>query len=258
MLVTFALLGPGEEAASTAETRIIAHRQRSADPGRPPRTAPVSGVDAGAIPRRRRQRRRSPRNRGPVRAGNHPSDLGRCSAGQGPGLGCREQCGANGNDTSHSERRRHSVSREQCGCPHADLDDPRPGTKSKAGRHLGVRLILTLVVLLPMLATAILIMSSANSAWKFAPERRRWWPTTPLALQVVASARAQMNSLEVPLSAVSYAAQFGISEPVLDSLLHPAVPFKHPAGPGHGHHRRLPHFLVHADASGRRGRRCRP
>ena len=45
------------------------------------------------------------------------------------------------------------------------------------------------------------------------------------ALQVVANARAQMNSLEVPLSAVSYAAQIGISEPVLDTLLHPAVPF---------------------------------
>ena len=34
-----------------------------------------------------------------------------------------------------------------------------------------------------------------------------------------------MNSLEVPLSAVSYAAQIGISEPVLDTLLHPAIPF---------------------------------
>ena len=34
-----------------------------------------------------------------------------------------------------------------------------------------------------------------------------------------------MNSLEVPLSAVSYAAQIGIGEPELDTLLHPAVPY---------------------------------
>jgi diguanylate cyclase (GGDEF)-like protein len=35
-----------------------------------------------------------------------------------------------------------------------------------------------------------------------------------------------MNTVEVPLAAVSYAGQIGISAPVLDSLLHPAVPFE--------------------------------
>ena len=35
-----------------------------------------------------------------------------------------------------------------------------------------------------------------------------------------------MNPLSVPLLAVSYASQLGISEPVLDTLLKPAVPFR--------------------------------
>ena len=111
--------------------------------------------------------------------------------------------------------------------------DPRSGTeldgeervaRTKTRRHPGVRLVLTLVVLLPMLATGILILSSANSAWTFR-QSAQVVAKDATALQVIANARAQMNSLEVPLSAVSYAAQIGISEPVLDTLLHPAVPF---------------------------------
>jgi len=112
-------------------------------------------------------------------------------------------------------------------------NDSRSGTelgqagrvpRATARRHLGVRLLLTLVVLLPLLGTTILIVSSATSAWRFR-QNAQVVARDATELQVVANARAQMNSLEVPLSAVSYAAQIGISEPVLDTLLHPAVPF---------------------------------
>jgi diguanylate cyclase (GGDEF)-like protein len=106
-----------------------------------------------------------------------------------------------------------------------DLDTDERGTGSRARRHPGVRFLLLLVVLLPLLATGILITSSANSAWN-SRQNAQVVATDATQLEVVASARAQMNSLEVPLSAVSYAAQLGISEPVLDSLLHTAVPFK--------------------------------
>jgi len=105
-----------------------------------------------------------------------------------------------------------------------DLDADQRVSRTSTRRHPGVRLLLTLVVLLPMVATGILILSSANSAWRFR-QNAEVVANDATALQVVANARAQMNSLEVPLSAVSYAAQLGISEPVLNSLLHPAVPF---------------------------------
>jgi hypothetical protein len=45
-----------------------------------------------------------------------------------------------------------------------ELEEDRRASKSGARRHLGVRLLLTLVVLLPMLGTAVLIASSATSA----------------------------------------------------------------------------------------------
>ncbi len=81
------------------------------------------------------------------------------------------------------------------------------------------------MILLPMLTTGILIVSSASSAWRsrlHAEEAAR--EATQLA--VVASARAELSTVEVPLAAVSYAAQIGISEPVLDQLLHPKIPFQ--------------------------------
>jgi diguanylate cyclase (GGDEF)-like protein len=105
-----------------------------------------------------------------------------------------------------------------------DLDEYQRGPKTPTMRHPGVRLLLTLVVLLPMLATGIIIAASATSAWRFR-QNAQVVATDATRLQVVASARAHMNSLEVPLTAVSYAAQIGISEPELDSLLHPATPF---------------------------------
>ncbi len=105
-----------------------------------------------------------------------------------------------------------------------DLDEGQRGSRGRARRHPGVRFLLTSVVLLPMLATGILIVSSADSALRFR-QNAEVVAKDATRLQVVASARAQMNSLEVPLSAVSYAAQLGVSEPVLDELLHPTVPF---------------------------------
>jgi len=105
-----------------------------------------------------------------------------------------------------------------------ELEEDRRASRSGTRRHLGVRFLLTLVVLLPMLGTAVLIASSAASAWRFR-QNAEVVAKDATTLQVVANARAQMNSLEVPLSAVSYAAQIGISEPVLDTLLHPAIPF---------------------------------
>ncbi|HLM97414.1 MAG TPA: hypothetical protein VK283_13940, partial [Acidimicrobiales bacterium] len=51
--------------------------------------------------------------------------------------------------------------------PGAELDGEQRAPESKSRRHLGVRLLLTLVVLLPMLATGILIVSSAASALRF-------------------------------------------------------------------------------------------
>jgi len=89
----------------------------------------------------------------------------------------------------------------------------------------GVRLLLTLVVLLPMLSVGILITSSAISAWS-ARQHARAVAADAATLDGVASARAYMNKLEVPLTAVAYARQVGISESELDILLHPTVPFR--------------------------------
>ena len=88
----------------------------------------------------------------------------------------------------------------------------------------GVRLVLALVVLLPLVSAAILITSSATGAWD-AREHAQVAAADASALQTVAAARAEMNSLEVPLSAVSYAAGLGVNESQLDALLHAKTPF---------------------------------
>jgi len=100
------------------------------------------------------------------------------------------------------------------------------GAKPAHGRrHLGVRFLLILVVLLPLMATCTVVVSSATSAW-----RARGDATVAARdatqLAVVASASAKMSGFEVPFTAVSYAAQLGISVSALDELLHPAVPFQ--------------------------------
>jgi hypothetical protein len=100
------------------------------------------------------------------------------------------------------------------------------GAKSARGRrHLGVRFLLILVVLLPLMATCTVVVSSATSAW-----RTRGDATVAARdatqLAAVASASAKVSGFEVPFTAVSYAAQLGISVSALDELLHPAVPFQ--------------------------------
>ncbi len=105
-----------------------------------------------------------------------------------------------------------------------ELDGGQRATRAITGWHPGVRLLLTLVVLLPMLGTAVLIASSATSAWK-SRAAAQVAAKDATTLQVVANARAQLNSLGVPLAVVAYGAQFGISETVLDQLMHPTVPF---------------------------------
>jgi diguanylate cyclase (GGDEF)-like protein len=88
-----------------------------------------------------------------------------------------------------------------------------------------VRVILALVVLLPILATGIFTTSGAASGWSFR-QHAQVVAADAKQLQTVAAARAQMNPLSVPLLAVSYSAQLGVSEPVLDTVLKPAVPFR--------------------------------
>ncbi len=104
-------------------------------------------------------------------------------------------------------------------------DQGEDDRRSTSGWHPGVRLILVLVVLVPMLSTGILLASDGASAWTFR-QRGEVVARDAAQLRVVATARAQMNALEVPMSAVSYAAQVGISESTLDSLLKPTVPYR--------------------------------
>lgn len=94
-----------------------------------------------------------------------------------------------------------------------------------SGWHPGVHVILALVVLLPILATGIFTTSGVAAGWSFR-QHAQVVADDAEQLQNVATARAQMNPLSVPLLAVAYSAQLGISEPVLDTLLKPSVPFR--------------------------------
>jgi diguanylate cyclase (GGDEF)-like protein len=88
----------------------------------------------------------------------------------------------------------------------------------------GVPLTLILVVLLPLLSTGILVASKGASGWTFR-EKAQAVAHDASELQTVASARAEFNSLVVPLSAVSFASSVGVSEAALDGALKPTVPF---------------------------------
>ncbi len=90
--------------------------------------------------------------------------------------------------------------------------------------HPGIRLVLFLLVLIPSIATAVLTGSEAISSWS-SREAARTVSSNAHDLSKVAAARAQFNSLEVPMTAVSYAAQLGVTESGLDTLLKPTVPF---------------------------------
>ncbi len=99
------------------------------------------------------------------------------------------------------------------------------GTDGRSGWHPGVRLVLVLLVLLPILATGIFTVSGVSTGWVY---RRHAQVVAADAtrLETVAAARAQMNPLQVPMLAVSYAEQLGISTHELDALLKPSVPFE--------------------------------
>jgi hypothetical protein len=96
-----------------------------------------------------------------------------------------------------------------------EVDQEGRAPKEASRWHPGVRLLLTLVVLLPMLSAGILITSSARSAWTFR-QHARTVATDAATLEVVASARAHMNRLEVPLTAVAYACRRSRKLPTLD------------------------------------------
>ncbi len=103
--------------------------------------------------------------------------------------------------------------------------EPFERVRTKKPRwRFGVRFVLILVVLVPMLSTGYLAGSRLASAWGFR-QQARLVANDAAELQAVASARAQLNSLSSPIAAVSYAAGIGISTTVLDSFLLPAVPF---------------------------------
>ena len=105
------------------------------------------------------------------------------------------------------------------------FDGQGRGQTTDVGWHPGVRFILVLVVVLPILATGVFTGSGVASGWSFR-QHAQVVANDATQLQTVASARAQMNPLSVPLLTLSYAAQLGISEPVLDTLFKSAVPFR--------------------------------
>jgi len=95
----------------------------------------------------------------------------------------------------------------------------------KSGWHPGVRLVLVLLVLLPILATGIFTASGVRSGWSYR-QHAQVVARDASELETVAAARAEMNPLEIPLTAVSYAEGLGISADELDALLKPSVPYQ--------------------------------
>jgi diguanylate cyclase (GGDEF)-like protein len=88
-----------------------------------------------------------------------------------------------------------------------------------------VALILILVVLLPMLSTGVLTGSGLLTGWAYR-QQAQVVAADAKELEIVAGARVKMNALSVPMMALSYSADLGISDEVLTQLLHPAVPFR--------------------------------
>jgi diguanylate cyclase (GGDEF)-like protein len=92
-------------------------------------------------------------------------------------------------------------------------------------RRPRVRTVVALVVLVPLLSTGVLISASAVAAWR-TRERAQVTAQDAARLRTIALARAELNRLEVPMTAVSYARSIGISEPQLDTLLQQSTPFR--------------------------------
>lgn len=104
-------------------------------------------------------------------------------------------------------------------------DAARRGRATNARWHPGVPLIMVLVVLLPLLATGVLTGSRLKSGWAYRDRARRVAVDTD-ELQVLATARANVTALSVPLETVSYAAGVGVDEILLNTLMKPVVPFR--------------------------------
>ena len=122
----------------------------------------------------------------------------------------------NGGDNQHAEAAPN---------PGSELGSQARDPATRTRWHPAVRSVLILIVVLPLLATAIFTESGVTSGWTFR-RHAQVVANDAAQLQTVAAARAQMNPLQVPLLAVSYAAQIGINERTLDTLLKPAVPFR--------------------------------
>jgi diguanylate cyclase (GGDEF)-like protein len=113
-------------------------------------------------------------------------------------------------------------------------------------------MILIFVVLLPLLSTGLLTGSGLVSGWTYR-QQAQVVARDADKLQELATARVAMSALSVPLLAVSYAADLGISDTVLATLLHPAVPFREQLAQGTASIADLPTFLstpaLHADVA---------
>ena len=112
--------------------------------------------------------------------------------------------------------------------PSSSGSEPEPVDRGRSATvrwRPGVRLVLILVILLPMLSTGILAGSRLASGWTFR-QRAQLVAHDAAQLRVIASARAMLNSMTLPLFVVSYAAEFGLSATDLDAILEPAVPFE--------------------------------
>ncbi|HTZ09692.1 MAG TPA: diguanylate cyclase [Acidimicrobiales bacterium] len=118
---------------------------------------------------------------------------------------------------------------------------PTPEDPARARWRPGVRLVLVLLVLLPLLATGIFTETDVRTGWTFR-QHARVVAADATRLETVGAARAEMNPLTVPLLAVSYAEQLGIGVHVLDSLLKPAVPYETQLASGTSAIARFPTF----------------
>ena len=104
------------------------------------------------------------------------------------------------------------------------LPQPADSDRRRLRPRPGVRFILGLVVLLPMLATVVLAGSRLTAASTFR-RQAELVASDAARLQQIASARVRLNTFAVPLETVAYATSVGLSTVQLDAVLEPSVPF---------------------------------